>query len=181
MAPVSRKPNLKPYKERPVSVDQPLEFLRATTYRQRQVCLTLEAVTRGDASKTDIIEACQFLAVELVLHHFDETEDVVPLLRERCKSEDNIEPVLADLDVDQGLVRSLGLKVSRALMAQMSRSRKSKPTKALRAHAGDLLVALRRLSAIENGIILPMARARFTVADLDELSLRMAMRRGWAT
>ncbi len=181
MAPVSRKPDVKPLVGRSVSVDEPLEFLRAAAYKQRQVCQTLEAVTKGDADKNDIIDASQFLAVELVLHLLDEAEDVAPLLRERCKPEDNIGLVLEDFEKEQELVRALGLKVSRALMAQMARSPKTKPTKSLRTQATELLTALRHLSAIENGIILPMARARFDTADLDRLSLGMAVRRGWAT
>jgi len=164
-----------------VSVSQPLEFLRATTYRQRKVCQVLEDVTDGGASAEDIIEACQFLSVELFLHLFDESEDVVPLLRERCKKDDNIEVVLADILKEHALIKSLGLKVSKALMSQVAKDPSRKITRTLRTQATDLLEGLRRLSAIENGIILPIARARFGEADLEALSLSMATRRGWAT
>ena len=55
------------------------------------------------------------------------------------------------------------------------------PTKTLQRQARELLTVLRRLSAIESGIILPLARVRLTDEDLGELARRMRMRRGLST
>ncbi len=164
-----------------VSVSEPLDFLRATTYKQREVCQVLSNIAEGEVVANEVIDACQFLTVELILHLSDEAEDMVPMLRERCKPHDNIEPILEDVSKEHGLIRSLGLKLSRGLMAQVASNPNRKPSKPLRTQAADLLKELRRLSAIENGILLPMARVRLTSSDLEALSLSMAKRRGWAT
>lgn len=115
--------------DRPVSVSEPLEFLRATTYKQREVCQTLADVIGGEAAPKDVIEACQFLTVELILHLADEAENMVPMLRARCKPHDNIEPVLEDLSREHGRIKALGLKVSRALMSQVASALRANPQK----------------------------------------------------
>jgi iron-sulfur cluster repair protein YtfE (RIC family) len=41
-----------------------------------------------------------FLTRDLLLHHQDEEEDLFPLLKTRCKPEDGIEVILAELNRD---------------------------------------------------------------------------------
>ena len=177
----NRKDNEKDLIGHKVTVSEPLDFLRSITYQQREVSLILEAVVDGKAMPEAVIDACQFLSVELFLHLHDESEDVVPMLRARCKPDDNIEPVIQDLSQEHSAIKLLSLKVSKTLMSQVAKKPGRKAGKILREQAKELIEGLRRLSAIENGIILPIARARFSNTDLEELSLRMAMRRGWAT
>jgi len=176
--PAKRRPPVKPSKGDAVSVDEPLEFLRGSTYRQRQVCLTIEQFLTGDAPANEIIAACEYLSVVYPLHLFDLVDDLLPLLRDRCKPSDNILPVLEELAEAQKTVRALAAKTVKALVDHLERQSEGGPSKALQRQTGELLTGLRRLSAIESGIVLPLARARLSDNDLHELAQRMKTRRG---
>jgi len=179
--PAKRKPPVKPSSGAAVSVDEPLEFLRANTYQLRQVCLTIEGFVAGEAPADKVIAACQYLSVEYPLHLFDVTDDLAPLLQDRCKPSDNIGPVLDELGEVQKVVRPLAAKTVKALLGYLEHMSEDEPTKVLQRQARELLTVLRRLSAIESGIILPLARVRLTDEDLGELARRMRMRRGLST
>ncbi|TNE37868.1 MAG: hypothetical protein EP345_18455 [Sphingomonadales bacterium] len=180
MPPAKRKPPVKPSSGTAVSVDEPLEFLRANTYQLRQVCLTIEGFVAGEAPADKVIAACQYLSVEYPLHLFDVTDDLAPLLQDRCKPSDNIAPVLEELVETQKTVRVLAAKTVKVLVAQLEQRSDGGPTRSAQRQARELLVVLRRLSAIESGIILPLAGVRLSAVDLADLSCRLKRRRGLA-
>lgn len=178
MPPARRKPPVKPAKGGTASVDEPLEFLRGITFRQRQVCLVLERFETGHASAKEIIGACEYLSVEYPLHLFDVSDDLAPLLLDRCKPSDNIAPVLEELDEAQQTVRVLASRTVRSLITHLEHMSEGSRTKTLRRQSRELLAGLRRLSAIESGIVFPLARVRLGKEDLEELARRMRERRG---
>lgn len=179
MPPAKRKPPVvKPAGGDGVTLDEPLEFLRASTYRQRQVCLTIERFAAGEAQSGEIIAASEYLSVEYPLHLFDMAEDLLALLSARCKPTDNIAPIVEELAETQKTVRVLAAKTVKVLVAQLQQLDVSAPTRSAQRLARELLVVLRRLSAIESGIILPLARVRLSDDDLTGLSLRLRKRRG---
>lgn len=180
MPPAKRKPPVKPTKDGAAWVDEPLDFLRGDTFRQRRVCQTIDHFMTGEAPANEIIAACEYLSVDYPLHQFDVADDLVPLLRDRCKPSDNIMPVLEELAEAQKTVRSLAVKTVKALVGQLERRSEGGPSKALQRQTGELLTGLRRLSAIESGIILPLARVRLSEVDLADLSRRLKRRRGLA-
>jgi len=169
---------VEPLHGRDASIEEPLDFLRGNTYRQRQVGVVLESFTEGEAPADEIIAACEFLSIELPLHMFDVSDDVVPLLISRCKQSDNITPVVEEIAELQRFAKSNATKCINALMTQIERMSGKKPTEAVKRRVLELLTTLRRLSAIENGIILPLARVRLTDEDIAELSKQMQKRRG---
>lgn len=162
----------------PAPGEEPLEYLRGDTYRQRQIGAILERFLNGEATTEDILTACEFLAVELPLHLMDVSDDLAAMLAERCRPSDNIGSLLEELSVAQKEVKQQSLKMHHALLRHIERHLARRPTKSTLASAKSLLIALRRLSALESGIVFPLARVRLDEEALAELDRRIRLRRG---
>jgi len=158
---------------------EPLNWIFAEHHRQRQLCDALQTLSRTAAFHPALIASVlEYLESDLKMHHIDEEEDLFPLLRRRCLPEDDIEQVLGALSADhireqdnaalicQGLQQALDSNALPAGDVSFARS--------LRAYAHDL----RQHLAIENAVVLPIARIRLGAADLEGLGQRMAARRG---
>jgi hypothetical protein len=155
--------------------DCPLEALREVHFLQRQFCLDMEALAETTKARPALARAVLTnLCRDLPLHHADEDAGLFPLLRERARNEDAIEPLLDRLSADhdaiaaarQPLLTALSCLADGALPAPEDRA-------ALRALAQ---AKLRHLT-IEHAIILPLAQFRLTVADRRQLIAAMATRR----
>lgn len=163
----------------PALLREPLEFLFAEHYRHRQVCKILEYLAIAPSFEAELIAtADDFIRHDLALHVIDEEEDLFPLLRRRCDPEDAIENVLdrlsADHALDQRLAQVVGSLFARALGERASPS-------ALPGGAEALLTLARRQKshiALENAVVMPLARRRLTADDREALSMRLAARRG---
>ncbi|MBW7057612.1 hemerythrin domain-containing protein [Paracoccus bogoriensis] len=155
--------------------DCPLEALRESHFLQRQICADMEVLAeatfpRPELARSILVNLCR----DLPLHHADEDAGLFPLLRARALPEDEIEALLerlsADHDRDQAarapLLAALACMADGALPAPEDRA-------ALKA----LAQSERRHMVIENAIVLPLARARLTAADLAALREGMAARR----
>jgi hemerythrin-like domain-containing protein len=134
-----------------------------------------KSVTYDDAT---ISEAIQFLRHDMPLHVLDEEEDLFPLLRRRATPDDDLEHVLGVLS---GQHRSDRERIE-SLLAQLIKAQKDRkaPSRdaALRASILDFVAHERRHVALENAVVLPIARLRLQAADLEALSARLAARRG---
>ena len=178
MPPTKRKPAVRPFRAKATSVDEPLEFLRSCVYQQRETVKTLEGLERNEVHADELISACEFLSVEWPLHLRDISDSLATLLGKRCKPADNIESVFAELEEAQSKVKSISAKTTRGLLAQIERMPEKAPTKVLCRQASELITVLRWLSAIESGIVLPLARVRLKAEDLLALTQQMRARRG---
>jgi len=176
--PTRRQPAVRPFRGKATSVDEPLEFLRSCVYQQRETVKTLERLGRNEVHADELISACEFLSVDWPLHLHDISDSLATLLRERCKPADNIKSVFAELEEAQSKVETISAKTTRGLLAQIERMPEKAPTKVLCRQASELITVLRWLSAIESGIILPLARVRLRADDLLELAQQMRARRG---
>ena len=158
---------------------EPLIWFFAEHFRHRKICKMLL-----DYSKSVILERAQieeilrFLDFDIPLHIVDEERDLFPLLRRRCKPEDNIDKLLDDLSgdhaidlkncekltsyLDQALNEGRGLGVRRSWVDTIKR------------YSKDQLQHI----AIENAVILPIARIRLTRGDQRKLGRNLAKRRG---
>jgi hemerythrin-like domain-containing protein len=159
-------------------LDEPLEYVFADHFRQRSLCVALKrfAVERR-APRADADAVIAFLERDLPVHHEDEDEDLFPLLRRRGLPEDGLAVQLARLSDDHRTAEPMVDDIIDALaedpslpMVRLSRSA-CELMKAYVAHE-------HRHLAIENGIVLAIARVRLTSADLKLLSRGMKARRG---
>lgn len=160
-------------------VHEPLNWLFAEHYRHRQLCRLIERV--GTAPFLLVEEAREILAFlrhDMPLHVIDEEDDLFPLLRRRCQPADELDAVLGGLAAEH----RDDLEHARALIAVLERSLidGQAPGQDLETRRlfTDFAQHERRHIALENAVVLPIARLRLTAADLRSLSTRLAARRG---
>lgn len=163
----------------PALMKEPLEFLFAEHYRHRQMCKILEflAVT-PDFNAALIASTDDFIRYDLALHVIDEEEDLFPLLRRRCAPDDDIEDVLGRLSAEHAMDQTLAREV-REVFSQALEKREA-PSRL--PGGAETLIALARQErghmALENAVVMPLARRRLSPEDCENLSVRLAARRG---
>lgn len=163
----------------PELLRDPLEFLFIEHYRHRQMCRILEHLADSDRLQVDLTATTlDFVRFELALHVIDEEEDLFPLLRRRCEPEDEIEDVLGRLSGQHASDQDQAKAVRGVLEKSLADARPipeipggSKVLRAFAVHQRDHL-------ALENAIVLPIARRRISATDLGAMSKRLAARRG---
>jgi iron-sulfur cluster repair protein YtfE (RIC family) len=145
------------------------------------MCKVLEYLAVAPSFDAGLIASTDdFIRYDLALHVIDEEEDLFPLLRRRCSEEDDIEDVLGRLSADHALDQELA-RVVRTLFAQSLEGRVA-PSALTGGPRALLQLARQEKShmALENAVVMPLARRRLTPDDLEALSLRLAARRGVA-
>lgn len=147
--------------------DMPLGHFSAAHRRQRRVCMALTAAATAPAPS---MRALYVLATDLAadLLCLEGAEDLLfDLLRHRAEPEDDISRVLGILALDHDADRALATDIAAMLRA----------TSALPGGPAELAKLIDRFVArklrniaLENAVVLPIARLRLTPADLCQLS-----------
>lgn len=162
----------------PALLDDPLEYMFADHFRQRSLCVALRRYADvGEVPRAEAAMVIAYLTRDLPWHHQDEDEDLFPLLRQRALREDELGEALAQLTDDHHRAEPMVGEVIAALSAAPSGDhiKLAKPARALlRAYAASE----HRHLAIENGIVLAIARIRLRRSDLAAMSRSMKARRG---
>ena len=162
----------------PALLRAPLEFLFAEHYRHRQLCRALEQL----AAETSFLQlpmksVADFIGKDLALHVKDEEEDFFPMLRRRCDPDDNIGSVLDRLSNEHALDEELAT-VARAVLRRCIATSTAVPRSGEAIALTRLADQERRHLALENAVVMPIARTRLTAKDLAQLSEQFAKRRG---
>lgn len=162
-------------------LDEPLDYVFADHFRLRRICAALRRFAEeGRVGRHEADEVVAFLTHDLPLHHHDEDDDLFPAVCRRALPEDNLRDLLTRLSADHRRSQARVERIIRAFVARGSRGvlqLASDSRRTMTDYAGD---EGRHLAA-ENGIVLPIARARLTVDDLRLISRRMKARRGIAS
>ncbi len=159
-------------------LDEPLNYIFADHFRHRSVCALLRRfLGQGCAGRGEADDVARFLGRDLDLHHQDEEEDLFPALERRAHPEDALGPVLARLGEDHRRCSPLARVIAAALTVDDGRDPITLDDKA-RAAIRRYVDAERQHLAIENGIVLSIARVRLKPGDLANLSRSMKARRG---
>ena len=163
----------------PELIHEPLNWLFAEHYRHRQLCQLIERVGTATVLLSDEAhEILAFLRHDMPLHVVDEEDDLFPLLRRRCQPADELDAVLGALsaehhdDLDRARTLIAGLERALADGQPPGHDREA------RRFFTEFALHERRHIALENAVVLPIARLRLTAADLRSLSVRLAARRG---
>ncbi len=160
----------------PLPGDGPLDMLYQDHLREREVCALMDRLATGCPRSGDRpAQALAFLRRELPVHLRNEEEDLFPLLRVRCEAEDEIERALSKLEGDHRAIEH-----TTAQMLGLLEKIDAGPTALSEEELASLLAytsAARRHLIFENAIILPLARARLTVEDLQTLGAIFKQRR----
>lgn len=161
----------------PGLLGQPLDFISEDHLRERQICAVIDAIAlAAHLDRTSALTVLRFLNEELNVHLRDEAEDLFPLLAKRCPAEDCIENAINRIRIDQNAALRL-LPEVRATLAGCLDTGADLSVEG-RAMLTSFAGHVRRHLVAENAILLPIARARLTRADLARLSAHMRARRG---
>lgn len=156
----------------------PIELVHAEHLLMREA---LDAIDRlilepdGLGSEA-ALEPYSYLRDEYLAHHLDEDEALFPLLRQRAEPEDRLDEILDRLEQDH----QTGHDLIGAVLSILKRivddgaAPSDREFEALRFFCASE----RRHLIVENAIVLPLARARLTRADLDAIYDKMLARRG---
>jgi hemerythrin-like domain-containing protein len=157
---------------------QPLSWLAAEHQRCRRVCALIEEVAvSSDILRQEMAQTQAYLRIDLPLHTDDEDKDLFPLLHRRCAPEDEVGRVLRALAAEHRRDLAAMIEISDLLdeAVRLDRPVADSPTdqRLLR----DFAVRQGNHIALENAVVLPIARLRLSQDDLDGLSQGMARRR----
>jgi len=159
---------------------EPLEFLVADHVRQRKLCSALEVITLGGEEDraeeiTDAIFA--YLSEDFPLHISDEEADLFPSLRTSSHHDDDVDDLIDALTRDHAMELSLAQRVMVILQREMPRFEEPANTRNFAHLSATFTECVRRHLAIEDRMLLPLARKRLSVADFDRMGRAMAARR----
>lgn len=156
----------------------PLAFLFAEHWRQRQFCRALEEVANMPAVPPGLLRRmAAFLAADMAIHVQDEEEDLFPLIRVRAEPEDDLERILGIVGADHDAGRSLSRDLRKRLAEAAENGAGPAAEPALADSIGRFVAHKRRHIALENAVILPIARLRLTAEDQAAMSQSMTARR----
>jgi len=154
----------------------PLAYIAAEHGGQRALCSLMEDLAGAAGFDRDVAQAIlRYLGQDFSRHVHDEENDLFPLLRDRCLPEDEIETVLGRLNAEHKDEHRLAGDVAAQLTDQLQREAPALDP-ALRDRLFQYARSLRRHLALENSIVLPLARTRLTPEDLAALSAAMRQR-----
>ena len=179
MAAPDRPDLVRPMIPPPISLlRDPLAYIAAEHGGQRALCNLMENVASDPGFDRDAARAIlRYLGRDFSRHVHDEENDLFPLLRKRCLPEDEIEMVLARLNAEHKDEHRLAGDLESQLKELLDRD-VSTLDAAFRERLFQYARALRRHLALENSVILPLARARLTPDDMVALSAAMRERIG---
>jgi hemerythrin-like domain-containing protein len=157
----------------------PLDLIEHEHLAQAQICDSLERIADDLPDNVDrrlcmiVIDSLQF---ELPLHHRDEELGLFPLIEKRALPDDNIPEVLARLALEHATDESFASELLESLESLREGSRLKNP-EMVGYMLRSFFECYRRHLLWENTIVLPLARARLTPEDLEELNRAMLRHR----
>jgi hypothetical protein len=161
---------------------EPVEYIRADHYRQRQVCALLGEMARHatpESEREAAGVALDYLQRQLPLHVADVEDDLLDRMRKRCLPEDAVGEVVDKLREDYARAARIG----QDLLVGLRRIAEGVPLPdlgAFRSLAAAFSETQRRRIAWENDVVLALARQRLQPGDMADLGRAMAARRGIA-
>jgi hemerythrin-like domain-containing protein len=156
----------------------PLEYILADHFRQRCLCAGLRRIAeRRGSGRGAAVAIISYLTTELPRHHQDEDQDLYPALRRRVRPEDELGGILERLEDDHRQAEAQAGAIVDALSAPPGIDPVVIDQSAAQLMLSYAVTEHRHL-AIENGIVLVIARKRLKSQDIKALSEAMKSRRG---
>ncbi len=152
----------------------PLDFLFGEHLRQRQLAKVLMLIADGVINRKTIASAISFIEKDLALHIMDEELSLFPVLRSVCEADDKIDEIL-DILAKEHREDESGSDEIVAILKVMVAGGPATPHGAERLR--DFADRLRHHLALENGVLLPIARTRLTGDALRSVADSIAARR----
>ncbi|SER93189.1 Hemerythrin HHE cation binding domain-containing protein [Tranquillimonas rosea] len=154
----------------------PLDWIGAEHLHERNICDLIDGLSVAEAlDQQSVLSVLRFLNEDLTVHLRDEAEDLFPLLELRCTEEDAISNAMLRIKTDQ--MEAIRLLPEVRVMLLDCLDTGSNLTAEDRGRLRDFAGHIRQHIVAEKAILLPLARARLTRADLETLSRHMRSRR----
>jgi len=158
---------------------EPLVWFFAEHYRHRDVCKRLlQLIDVVEFDRNALSAILEFLECDLPIHILDEEDDLFPLMRKRCEPNDHIENVLGFLSGEHATDMHDASAVKCVIAKAISEKRGLGCYLESRSVIEQFCTGLKGHIAVENAVVLPVARVRLTETDLRNLGRRLAARRG---
>jgi hemerythrin-like domain-containing protein len=157
----------------------PLDLFEHQHQAQAQLCDSLERIADDLPDNVDrrlCVKVIESLKYEMPLHHRDEELGLFPLIEKRALPSDNIHDILARLALEHATDESFASELLESLEG-LGEGRKLKNPDMVGYMLRSFFESYRRHILWENAIVLPLARARLTPADLEELDRAMVCHR----
>lgn len=156
----------------------PLAYIFVSHYRQRTALGLMRRLIAGAPEWEEIApELVGHIRRDMRLHVLDEEENLFPILRRRCQPEDEIERVLEQLSAEHGEHKMLAGRIAASLKRHLGCGRHPGSNRRLCALMTAFADREHRHLALENCVVLPIARVRLTAGDLRKISEGMRARR----
>lgn len=159
---------------------EPLEFFLAEHLRQRCLCAALRRIAADRrADRSLMVAISDVLRIDLPLHHMDEEQDLFPALLRRGRPEDDLGAIIRELGEDHRRFQVVAdMIASRLSVLAQDEAPGLDPIfcGTLKLYADEES----RHLAIENAIVMVIARKRLKTEDLIHISRNMKARRGAA-
>jgi len=155
-------------------IESPIDFLFAEHHRQRQAADILQQIAGGEFDKTGVKKLINFLEADFAIHVADEENGFFPLLEKHCLPEDKIHDLIARLAEEHKKDKTAVMGVI-VFLQELLAGATLKPK--ARAAIGNFSEHVLQHLAIENAVLLPIARARLDSEALCVLSNMMKERR----
>jgi len=155
-------------------INSPLNFIFAEHHRQREAASILTMLADGEFDLKGVKSLLQFLETDFALHIGDEELALFPMLREHCLPEDHVDRILERLEDEHREDEASVEAVTAVLIASI-------PTNSIaegdRRRLRLFSEHIRQHLALENGVLLPIARVRLRDQELRILSDMFKARR----
>lgn len=161
----------------PVLLLRPLDYIRRDHDRQRVVGAAIRRFAEGRRAEAASARAiARFLSVDVPLHHADEAEDVFPALQQRCLAADALDTTLSGLLDEHSALEGVFARVV-TILAAPAEDGLVTISEGDAAFLREFASIQHHYIAVENAIVLPIAKVRLRRQDLSDISACMIARR----
>jgi len=158
----------------PSLINRPIDYIFAEHNRQREASIMLLMIAAGEIDTRGMTKLIKFFEIDFALHIGDEEVALFPLLRQHCLAEDKIDRILLRLQdehrKDEASVEDV-IDVLKGRLAGVPLT--ANTSLRLRSFADHIHSHL----ALENGVVLPIARVRLGGEELKILTDMLKQRR----
>jgi hemerythrin-like domain-containing protein len=159
----------------------PLDWFAREHEHHRQMCADMrELALSRTFDRAALVAMAEFVERDLAQHLIDEEHELFPLLTRRAEPDDGAEELLGRLcnehRHDRAQAQAIAVHLRRCLDERCAPGEDALASAALASFATHELTHL----ALENAVVLPLARLRLSPRDLARLKRRLAQKRNRA-
>lgn len=160
--------------------DDPLDVILGDHYRMRAMLNLIQHLARNRMTPRvrEILArvVLSFLQLDYERHLLDEEKCLFPLLEQRLTPSDLLDPSLRQLTAEHGESRETAAYLADEA-SRLQRFPKLLPSRRFRESAEAFALAKQRHIAIENALVIPLARERLARRELQALARGLAANR----